>query len=555
MEEPATKKRGRPLGSTKKPKDEAMTEDDSSPRPKKNPTPKNTAKPLKASSEDHTTPSKKGRPKRTHNLEVEDGSSLPELINDLATWRSCLAALGHNPTVDLAMEREEGDALLGAGKKKKVRNSRLVETASRFQYPPPDLLLLSSPSLDSQSKLELEIGFPKAIAALSKPLTKTVLLNGQELRVERFCSVGRLTLLNVGEGGVSAMAFSPPLPEEAVQMLAVAPLAEGDQLQPFSSPPSDLPYRIAVYRMDTKDLLYELDVSAFGMVQQLAWEDASFMAAVFGDGSLRIFRLPSLPGSYGLDEDTSLLVHRANATALAWRDNLLAVGTGDGHVLLYRISPLTMIAGRRINPQKRQPVVTLAFSPTEPFLIAVGLFDSPSVLLDLSSSASLNIACSLSWTPIVRWAPSPLHAIFTCDQEGGVRCFPEDHLLSTLSQQSFPMATHRGCAANDVAFSDFHNVVATVSADGSLHLSWLRPLSHLLLMEKRILQWRRSSDIGQLTETLEIPKSAKGGVLPPPCDSLTLVRWSRHQSTPGLLAGTPFGIGLVFLVCLDRLLI
>lgn len=237
----------------------------------------------------------------------------------------------------------------------------------------------------------------------------------------------------------------------------------------------------------------------------------------------------------------------------------VATGTTTGDLYLCNVTSIEASIKRVASVKlSNKPIISIAFTADNPYLMAIGIHDSPSHLVDVrcSDGGGYPLQSSLSYTPLVRWAGVGTKGWIIADTEQSCRFYP----ASTLADRhSVPLASFPS-AVNGVATSALHNIIATSGANGHVHLTWLSPDDDpAVQIEKDILTFS-DSDISErhinLTTHLKVPKVVTGKTdLGTPSQWINGLSWCPSPAAPGLLALTSAHYPIIIFIAIDRLAI
>lgn len=297
-------------------------------------------------------------------------------------------------------------------------------------------------------------------------------------------------------------------------------------------------------------------VKNVALCQADADANSFIIAAIASDGRLNLCQYQNgIVSNIACFEDDSFsavsLLHSEESV-------YVAAGTTTGDLYLYNVISSNEASIKRVASVKlsSKPIISIAFTADNPYLMAIGIHDSPSHLVDVrcSDGGSYPLQSSLSYTPLVRWAGVGTKGWIIADTEQSCRFYP----ASTLADRhSVPLASFPS-AVNGVATSPLHNIIATSGADGHVHLTWLSPDDDpTVQIEKDILTFNDGDTAHiNLTTHLKVPKGATGKTdLGTPSQWIHGLSWCPSFAAPGLLALTSAHHPLIIFISIDRLAI
>lgn len=417
---------------------------------------------------------------------------------------------------------------------------------------------------------------PRKIGGVNKVASEpiNVRIGGKSRQITGMGDIDRYHCINLGEGGISAMDFSPTREGEE-QFLVVSSYPSKEFKDHWALPierDSVPSCPILIYQILTQDRLPYVEsilkyrvTHQFGLVRYLRWSpyylgDINLLGllGLFSDGRVRVWKIHTddQPCTYSVVEGVALEIgdDDCTITSAEWCPSVpgrIATGTSDGHLLLWQISMngVECIAGLR--PLER-PITSIAFHHTNAMLIGLGVYDSPAILIDLCDPhVPIPIQSTLSLIPIVRW--SSLNQMWIMgDTEGGVRGLPDASLYQDRS--TLPVGTFTA-PITDAQSSPCHNITALSSSSGRVHLTLLNSLK-LQIYELCILNVTSvdNNNVNIDTKIME-PRPSKGAVsLPDYSIGISALSWSKSPNSPGLLAIGMASIGLLVLFPIDGIL-
>lgn len=327
---------------------------------------------------------------------------------------------------------------------------------------------------------------------------------------------------------------------------------------------------ISIYRISTQgrvpfiqtELVAQIRHSC-GLVRSIKWApyrvngDCLVVLALFSDGRVRLWRfdVDDIRMSFLLDESVvEIAIDDIIITTIEWCQSVpgrLAVGTSDGHLLIYQLQAdgtLECIAGLR---PLQKPITMISFHHEDPMIVGLGVHDSPAIQLSLHDPYHPSILqSSLSLVPIVRWSAANDMWIMG-DSENSVRALP---LQSLKERSTIPIATFTASLL-DCQTSPCHNVIALCPSNGAVHITPVN-MPKLQVYEQCILKLHSMYDrLVEFDDKAEEAKPHKGPItLPKDLQGIGNVVWSRSKESPGLLIVGLAAIGLVVMFPIDGLL-
>lgn len=371
-----------------------------------------------------------------------------------------------------------------------------------------------------------------------------------------------VSFANVGGGGVSAMDFGP----NGCGILALSALPEAGVLDHWTQR-MEGHAPIQIWRRQGIEVrLLSVIRHSLGLVRGLQFCPVSsspltklILMGLFSDGVLRIFLVDSQQGgTFEVADPVEIDLEDYLITVAQWAPDgrRIAIGSREGHVMLWSleideqgIRP-TCVASTRLT---NAPITSLAFHDGDQDLLAVGLHDSPAVLVDWRKPDFPAVLYSpLAHVPLVCWS-SPHSSWLFADSESSIRGM---NCRDLESRHTFAAGTFSGPVL-DVALSPLHNIVAAAGADGTLHLSWLDGSSGLILAEQIVLEMRahvheRRVSYSSKVRVPELLGKTVARPLPALESSISLIRWSRSTESPGVLAVSCAALGILCLMAVDR---
>ncbi|PJF18605.1 hypothetical protein PSACC_01548 [Paramicrosporidium saccamoebae] len=358
----------------------------------------------------------------------------------------------------------------------------------------------------------------------------------------------------VGPGGISAL-------DAASDLLAVATFPYYGFRDHWTMTNEEHCSPIQLYRYTTQKTAPNVSSAhvatithQFGLVRSLRWcpHSRNTLLALFGDGKVRVWSVPDHPvGTYSLENSILIGDDEYVITGVEWCPSIrgrIATGTANGLVLLWRIhnDRVECIAGLQ---SSKRPVTSVAFHSSDAMLLAIGVHDSPSLLIDLRRPHNpQTLLSTLALVPLVRW--SPLNDVWIlADSDGGVRALPSDSLVD---RQTVPAGTFNA-ALLDVQVSPFHSIVAMAGVEGTVHLVRLDPRRRQLFEEQVLQVVSVTPDTVKISMRVVQPKLHKGPVsLPDYSRTISCLSWSKSPTSPGLLMVGLCSIGILFLFPIDN---
>lgn len=167
------------------------------------------------------------------------------------------------------------------------------------------------------------------------------------------------------------------------------------------------------------------------------------------------------------------------------------------------------------------------------------------------------LCCLIAILPKVFWS-QPLNSILFADGENHARRL-EKTSNSNNNRLHQPLGTFSSMV-HETASSPSHNIIATASSSGSIHLSWMPEESgYGVEFEKRIMSIQKSSDQVSSFKVNSVPEYVQFQVLDtiklyPSDQACTSLSWCPNELFPGLLAGG-YRNGLLVLMSTDQFFI
>lgn len=452
------------------------------------------------------------------------------------------AAILMRPPVDLTVVSD----LLGPSIPFDTNRTRLVLEALQ------DSLCFEPGPLKSPPMERLNIAFNSHNLGLD-PLSSS-LLQGEAV-----------SFLYAGLGGISALDFGP----DGSELVALSALPEPGYLDRWTQRvEGHTP--IQIWKQQGINVApFALIQHSFGLVRGLWFCPVSpsstkfILMALFSDGVARLLVVDaSQSGNFSLEAPIEIDLEQGLITTAQWTldGSRVAVGSREGHVMLWSFETCSpgqvrsvCVASTRV---ARAPIISFAFHDGDPSLLAVGLQDSPGILVDWRKPTfPLVLYSPLANVPRVCWSAAHDTWLFA-DSESSVRGLAHRDLAN---RHTFAAGTFSGPVL-DMAVSSLHNIVAMAGADGAVHLVWLDGINGAILAEQHILEMETQVDLSRVSyhSSVKIPELvAKTAARPLPSlkTSIPLLQWSRSKGSPGVLAIACAALGVVCFVAVDRLVL
>lgn len=496
---------------------------------------------------------------------LDDFKALSPGVRDLAFWIECtegarsIKRAGRRDRKPRILERPPVDLVIVKSIKmtKKEEISAMTETKINFG----NLKILKVKHQITKEEFS-EITIKK----INEDESLKVTIGKAQSSEDSFC------FIYAGNGGISALDWSPPI--ESRQFLALACYPTVGYTDPWAVAIEDggsCP-KIQIWAIDTlsgkiKGRLISRFCHNFGIVRGLYWcPKAPILLAIFGDGKARVWPFESLNDQmeFELGEEDCLTIgeDRFVITTAAWSIKeesddddskmFFFVGTNDGRILYYRINQdgtFSCLAGVKLS---EMPITSISPNDKDPMVVGIGLHGSPAMVVNLTEPFERAILHSpLALVPLVRW--SSIHdAWIFADSEQAIRAIGAQNLIE---RNSFPIATFDG-PVSDVAISNLHNVIAVADYNGAIHLSHLGMSKNCILFEQCILEMNVTDEM-VIVKPVLMPATTNGTKrtplnLPTIGTSIPFIKWSRSTTSPGLLAVSSGARGLVIVFSVDH---